>query len=291
MKKDEVIKLIEEKGDTSYVVRTEADDKTFLENYGKSVLEKELDPAISKVHNQYDDDLEKIFGKRKKPGEKTYNFMKSEFQGWKERADKVEQLETEIESLKKGSPEVEAKLREIKTLQGQINDLKKDYETKIDQMSKQNLRNNVKAEIERGLMGLKIKAGIPESMQKIYVDSVINELSEHAEIRDGKIVFLDEKGVALRDPSTMAPYTAESLLKERMKDVIDTGRMVKGPGIGNDEPFKKDGKVNVILPDHVKNRVELGEYLVKELGIKRNTKEYMEAYAELGKELPAFPKK
>lgn len=290
MKKDEVIKLIEEKGDTSYVVRTEADDKTFLENYGKSVLEKELDPAIAKVHNQYDEDLFELFGERKKPGEKTYKFMKDKVRSIKDRADRVEQLETEIESLKKGSPEVEAKLREIKSLQGQMDKLKQDYEGKITEMSRQNLKNNVKAEIERGLLGLKIKSGIPESMKQLYVDKIIDDLAGNAEIRDGKIVFLDSEGKALRDPQTMAPYTAESLLKEKMKDVIDTGREIKGPGIN--EPEKdKEGKLNIILPDYVTSRQRLGEYLVKELGIKNTTPEYRQAYADLGKSLPAFDKK
>lgn len=285
MKKEEIIKFIEEKGDTSYVIRTEDDDKKFLENYGKSVLEKELDPAISKVHNQYDDDLEKIFGERKKPGEKTYNFMKDKFKTWKEKAERVENLEGEIETLKKGSPEVESKLREIKSLQGQMDKLRQDYEGKITEMSKQNLKNNVKSEIERGLLGLKVKPGIPEAMKQLYVDKIIDDLAANAEIRDGKVVFLDGEGKALRDPSTMAPYTAEALLKERMKDVIDIGHQVKGPGI--QDPVRKDtnGELNIILPDNIRTKVQLGDYLVKELGIKNTTKEYRDAYAKYSKGL------
>lgn len=292
MKKEEVLKFIEEKGDTSYIVRTETDDKAFLENYGRSVLEKELDPAIGKIHTQYDDDLEKIFGKRKKPGEKTYNFMKSEFQSWKEKADRVEQLETEIEGLKKGSPDLESKLREIKSLQNQLNELKANHEKELAGLAKQNLRNNVKSEIERGLMGIKIKSGIPEAMQKVYVDTIINELSDNAEIRDGKIVFLDKEGKAMRDPATMAPYTAEALLKDRMKDVIETGRKVEGVGIT--EPIKKeDGKtkLNVLLPESVKSREQLSKWLVEELGIKNHTQEYRELYHEYGKDLPVVIKK
>lgn len=285
MKKEEIIKFIEEKGDTSYVIRTEDDDKKFLENYGKSVLEKELDPAISKVHNQYDDDLEKIFGERKKPGEKTYNFMKDKFKTWKEKADKVESLEGEIETLKKGSPEVESKLREIKSLQGQMDKLKQEYEGKITEMSKQNLKNNVKSEIERGLLGLKVKSGIPEAMKQLYVDKIIDDLAANAEIRDGKVVFLDGEGKALRDPSTMAPYTAEALLKERMKDVIDTGHQQKGPGLPDPMQKGPNGELNIILPDNIRTKVQLGDYLVKELGIKNTTKEYRDAYAKYSKDL------
>ena len=102
------------------------------------------------------------------------------------------------------------------------------------------------------------------------------------------LTALDAEGKALRDHQTMAPFTAESILRERMKDVIETGRKVEGPGI-KDPVEKENGKtkLNVALPDF-KSRAELGEYLVKELGIKNHTQEYRELYAEYGKELPAF---
>lgn len=292
MKKEEISKKLEsDRGDTEFVLRTLDEEKTFLENYGKSVLEKELAPAVSGIHNQYDDDLEKIFGKRKKPGEKTYNFMKAEFSALKDKADRVDQLETEIESLKKGSPEVDAKIREIKNLQGEIEKIRHDYDNRITEMSKQNLRNNVKAEIERGLLGIKIKSGIPEAMTKIYVDNIVSELSENAEIREGKIIFLDKDKQALRDPKTMLPYTAEALLKDRMKDVIDTGRKQDGPGLPPDvNPVikDKDGKfqINFVLPDSVKDKAQLGDYLIKELGLKRASPEYREAYAKFSVDLP-----
>ena len=40
MKKDEVLKFIEEKGDADFVIRTGEEDKTFLENYGKKIEEE-----------------------------------------------------------------------------------------------------------------------------------------------------------------------------------------------------------------------------------------------------------
>jgi hypothetical protein len=87
----------------------------------------------------------------------------------------------------------------------------------------------------------------------------------------------------------MAEYTAEEIILERLpKDVIDTGRTVKGPGMTEG---KKPDTSNVLLPDFVTSRQKLGEYLVKELGIKNTTDEYRKLYAELGKELPAFDKK
>lgn len=291
MKKDELLKKLEsDKGDTDYILRTQDEEKTFLDNHKATILEKELDPAVSKIHTQYDDDLFSLFGIRKKPGEKTYKFMKDQFSSLKEKADRVEALESEISELKKGSPDDAKRLKEIKDLQDQLKRLKDDHEAELGKIGKQNLKNSVKSEIERGLMNLKLKPGIPDSMKQIYIDTIINELSENAEFRDGKVVFLDKEGKALRDPQTMAPFTAEALLKDKMKDVIDAGRKVEGPGIGSELPKDKNGKVNLdfVLPGDVKDKAQLGDYLVKELGIKRGSKEYTEAYGKYSTTLP-FP--
>ena len=290
MKKEDVLKFVEEKGDTSFVIRTEDDDKKFLENYGKSVLEKELDPAISKIHNQYDDDLEKIFGKRKKPGEKTYNFMKSEFATWKERSEKVAELEAEIAELKKGSPDDATRLKEIKALQDELRRMKEDHHKEIETVRRGNDELLIRKDIQKAVAAIKRKPGIPDVIWDSYIEKITDDLIKNAEIRDGKTVFLDAEKKAMRSKATMAEYTAEEIILERLpKDVIDTGRTVKGPGM-TDTKTKPDTS-NVVLPDFVTSRQKLGEYLVKELGIKNTTDEYRKLYAELGKELPAFDKK
>jgi hypothetical protein len=291
MKKEEILKKLEsDKGDTDYILRSQDEEKAFLENHKSTVLEKELDPAVSKIHNQYDDDLFDLFGKRKKPGEKTYNFMKSEFKNLKEKAEKVDLLEGEIAKLKEGNPDDAKRLKEIKDLQIQLTKLKEEHESELNKLGKQNIENSVRKEIEIARASLKIKAGIPEAVLQAYTENVISELCKNAEVRDGKSVFLDKEGKALRDPQTLNPFTAEALLKERMKDVIDTGRKIEGPGIGKEIPKDDKGKLQIARPDSITSRQKLGDYLVKELGIKRNTKEFDEAYAEYGKDLPAYDK-
>lgn len=290
MKKDDVLKFIEEKGDTSFIIRTEDDDKKFLENYGKSVLEKELDPAISKIHTQYDDDLEKIFGKRKKPGEKTYNFMKSEFQSWKEKAERAAELESEIAELKKGSPDDATRLKEIKALQDELKRMKDDHTKEIEHVRRSNDEMLIRKDIQKAVAGIKRKPGIPDVIWESYIEKISDDLIKNAEIRDGKTVFLDAEKKALRNKATMAEYTAEEIILERLpKDVIDTGRKVNGPGL-KEEKGKPD-TTNVLLPDTVTSRQKLGTYLSEELGIKSTTEEYRKLYAELGKDLPAFDKK
>jgi hypothetical protein len=292
MKKEEIIKKLEsDKGDTDYILRSQDEEKTFLENHKADVLEKELDPAVAKIHTQYDEDLFSLFGTRKKPGEKTYKFMKDQFNTLKDKADKVDQLESEIAKLKDGNPDDAKRLKEIKDLQDQLRKLKEDHDAELTKIAKQNLKSNVRSEIERAYMNLKIKPGIPDSMKQVYLDTIINELSENAEVREGKTVFLDKDGKALRDNATMAPYTAEALLRERMKDVIDTGRKQEGPGIGEKIEMNEKGAPIITRPTHITTRQALGDYLVKDLGIKRNTEEFRKAYEEYGKDLPVYDTK
>ena len=65
MKRDEVLKTIESKGDIDYVVRTAEEEKTFLENYGKKIEEEVIPSKISDLHNRYDEDVFSVTGLKK----------------------------------------------------------------------------------------------------------------------------------------------------------------------------------------------------------------------------------
>ena len=79
MKKEDILKTLEsDKGDTDYVLRSTKEEHTFLENYKTSVIEAEFDPQTSKIYKGIDDDIFEVIGKRKKPTEKTYDFLKTE---------------------------------------------------------------------------------------------------------------------------------------------------------------------------------------------------------------------
>ena len=67
MKKDEVLKFIEEKGDADFIIRTGDEDKTFLENYGKKIEEEVIPSKISELHNRYDEDVFTVTGMKKNP--------------------------------------------------------------------------------------------------------------------------------------------------------------------------------------------------------------------------------
>lgn len=281
MKKEDVLKKLESDNGSEYFLRSDVEEKSFLDNYTQKILDEKVPPEIKKKLDEYDNLISDTIGK-KKTGQKTTDFIREQFTELKTSAGRVSELETEIADLKKGKPD-DAKLQEIKDLQKEIKRIKLQHEEELTTFAKQSQHSLIKADIERGLMDLKIKKDIPESVRQVYVNQIIDDLAKSAEMRDNQIVFLDGEKKALRNPATMAPYTAKELLAEKMKDLIDTGHQQQGIKLPKDMPIvskDKDGKtvLNVTMPDNIRSKDEWGEYLVKELGLKRNTKDYFEAF-------------
>ena len=293
MKKADIIKKLEsEQGDTDYVLRTSTEEQTFLENHKTSVIESELPKKVGEIHTQYDNDLFELFGERKKGDQKTYHFLKEKFGSLKAKADKVTTLETEIAELRKGNPTDTTRLAEIRELQNTITTLKNTHDKELADVLKNAQKLNIESDIKSARGSLKFKKEIPADAIDVYVNNVVAELSANAEFRDGKAIFLDpDTKTPRRNPATMVPYTAAELLAERMKSMIDTGIHQPGPGIKpGEKPVNKtaDGKfqVNFVRPATVSSLQKLGEYLIKEQGLKSTTPEYREAYKQLAEGLP-----
>jgi hypothetical protein len=293
MKKQDIISRLEsDKGDTDYVLRTATEEQSFLENHKNSIIETELPKKVSEIHTHYDDDVFQILGKRKRGDQKTYDFVKEEMAALKLSATKAEKLEQEIAELRKGNPGTEKAKAEIKELEDKIAALNLTHEQELNNLRMKMQGVSVSAEVTAALGGLKIKSTIPKSAIDVYVNSITSELTKNAEIRDGKMVFLDPATkTPLRNPTTLIPYSTSDLVAEKMKEFIDAGIQQKGPGIDPTKPpvtKDKDGKaiLNFTRPATVTSREKLGDWLVKEQGLKRTSPEYRSAYAELSEGLP-----
>lgn len=292
MKKEDIIKKLESAGDTDFVLRTLAEEQAFLENHKKSVIESELPLKVSEIHTQYDNDLFELFGERKKGDQKTYHFLKEKFGALKGKAEKVASLESEIAELRKGNPTDATRLAEIKELQNTLAALKSNHEKELVTVMKNAQKLNIESEIKSAKGSLKFKKEIPTDAIDVYFNNVVSELSANADFRDGKAIFIDpQTQTPRRNPATLEPYSAAELLAERMKSMIDTGHQQPGPGIKpGEKPVVKaaDGKfqVNFTLPATVTSKQKLGEYLIKEQGLKSTTPEYREAYKQFAANLP-----
>lgn len=294
MKKDEVLKFIEEKGDADFIIRTGDEDKMFLENYGKKIEEEIIPSKISELHNRYDEDVFTVTGMKKNPTEKTYDFVKRVLASYKTDAEKSGTLVKEIADLKKQiadgtgdrktHDDLEAVQKAYKELQEakdkEIGTLKSDYD-----------KYKIRSEIMSATSGMVFKKGIPESVVSAYVNQVVNDLTGISSFQDGKLVFVKD-GVPMRNTfNALNPYTAKELVEERLKDIRETGKLSPGgPDISKEiiKEYDKSGKilkVAMVIPDSVKNKQELSKHLISQ-GLLRGTEEYNLAYKEYSQNLP-----
>ena len=294
MKKDEVLKYVESQGDADFIIRTETEEKTFLENYGKKIEEEQIPSKISELHNRYDEDIFSVIGQRKNPTEKTYEFTKRVLGDLKTKAEKAEAIEKEMNSLRQQIKEGgnDKLLLDLENMKKAYQELEENKTSEITRVKTDFEKFKIQNELLSASSGLNFKKGIPEAATKALLNQAISELSQIASRQEDKLVFLNKDGAPLRNAhNALNPYTAEELLKERLKDVLDTGKKAEGgPDLNNEiiKEFDKSGKlikIALVIPDSVKSKVDLSEYLVKS-GLLRGTQEYHEAYKEYSKALP-----
>lgn len=293
MKKDELLKYVESQGDKDFVIRTAEEEVNFLANHAKEVEEKLIPEKISKLHSQYDDDVYSVTGLRKAATEKTYDFVKRVLSSLKTDAEKAKSLESEMATLKdqiakgKGNEQV---LADLEAVRKQYNELKESKEQEITKLRTEQDKFRAETQI-RAAIPVNIKKGLPEDAVKALTEQAVSHLISIAQLQDGKLVFV-ENGVIKRNPhNKLEPYTAQELLSEQLKNIIDTGRKLPGgPDLNSEVTYEKDKngkitKVAMIVPDSVRTKEDLSKYLVS-AGLLRGTQEYMAAYSQYSNALP-----
>lgn len=295
MKKDEVLKFIEEKGDADFIIRTGDEDKTFLENYGKKIEEEVIPTKISELHNRYDEDVFAVTGLKKNPTEKTYDFVKRVLASYKSDAEKSGTLAKEIADLKKqiadGTGDKKT-LQDLEAMQKAYNELQATKDKEITDLKTDYDKYKIRSEIMSATSGMTFKKGIPESVINAYMNQVVNELTGIASYQDGKLVFMKD-GVPMRNTfNALNPYTAKELVEERLKDIRETGKTASGgPDISKeivkefDKTSGKLTKIALVIPDSIKNKQDLSKYLISQK-LLRGTEEYNLAYKEYSSNLP-----
>jgi len=283
MKKEEALKLINESDSDDWHVATQVDHETFLNNFE----ETKIAPKISELHNKYDEDIHSVLGVRKNADEKTYDFLKRTLSEMKEQRDervqKIENLEKAVKDTT-GKEALEQAQRELESIKSKHNNALKQWEEERQQLEGSTLTMKINHELDKGLTGLVFKDAklVPEDVRNIHIDVVKSELAKIAEFVDGKMVFKNDKGEIIRD-AKLNPLGPQEILKERLKAILNEGRIQSGPGIKENEPLieTKDGKIDVtlVVPDTVKTNQDLMTFML-ESGLKRGTKEFSVAYAK-----------
>ena len=279
-----IAKVTEGKGE--FHVSTIEEHESFLSNLKDTdIFREQINGRVSEIHQHYDDDFFALTGKRKAQDEKTYDFIKKEVKALQTNA---EELVTKRDELQKAVDDKSGS-ETIELLKGQVETLKKKYDTykdesdlKYGELEKSGVQMRILNEFDRAMTGMKFKdaAIIPEDVRKAMINNAKTELAKQADYVDGKLVFRDsEKKIMYNDQAVL--ITAEDILTEKLKSVIDQGR--KSTGVDIEDEIKKDddGKivVNITLPESVKTNADLTAHLMS-LGMKRDSEEYRAAYAK-----------
>lgn len=223
----------------------------------------EIGKKIGELYRQLDTTIDTSTGIARNGDEKTYNYLEraiKELKGGMPNADEMKgkiktltEEKTRLEALiSEGSKDTETAqlLNQAKAELKSTKDLYLGLQTKFDEQAKTHKTElfglRVENELTNALNGLKFKAEIPANVTKTFVNAAISKIKglnpDYVdEVNGGKrLVFRDANGVAISNPTNLAPYTAAELLGNELKDIIavkgakGTGTQVDGGGSNND---------------------------------------------------------
>lgn len=265
-----------------------------------------INTKIGELHGRYDEDVKSVTGIEKSSGEKTYDYVKRVLADLKTKsvgATKLQSYENEIATLKsqiangKGDEAIRQQLRdaqaELATLKTQYEVDKQTWGSKEKEFTDKITGIEIDSNFEKAVAGLKFRAGYPESVQRTLLSSAKSAIlgaykPDWVEANGQRImVFRDKNGEILRNKSnSLNPYTADELISEQLKEVIDNGRIITGAGTqgqGNGQ----SGSAEVFNIAGAKTQVEADEIIVKylmQIGETRGSGSFAEKQKKLRQE-------
>jgi hypothetical protein len=228
---------------------------------------------------------------------------------------KLEENEAKLKEVEKGGGDnvlLTEKNNQIKALQQQITDIKKEHDTKIkevtDNMFSQKYESNMSQVIDA------IKKDLRDDIDPKLLDDIIsNRIRKFKEDHDvveveGQLVFKDKKtGTPRLNKQDGKHNSLSELLGEQFADLkkpaaggggaggsgSGSGKPPAGgaPPAGGTPPAGDPAWKGQKRPDTVKNKVQLTDWLKKDLKLDESTKDFSEAFKHHGvgadgKELP-----
>ena len=223
----------------------------------------EIGKKIGELYRQLDTTIDTSTGIARKGDEKTYNYLERAIKELKGGMPNVDEMKGKIKTLTdektrlealiaEGSKDTETAqlLNQAKAELKSTKDLYLGLQTKFDEQAKTHKSElfglRVENELTNALNGLKFKAEIPANVTKTFVNAAISKVKglnpDYVDDVNGgkRLVFRDANGVAISNPTNLAPYTAAELLGNELKDIIaikgakGTGTQVGGGGSNND---------------------------------------------------------
>ena len=223
----------------------------------------EIGKKIGELYRQLDTTIDTSTGIARNGDEKTYNYLERAIKELKGGMPNVDDMKGKIKTLTEEKTRLEALIAEgskdtetaklLNQAKAELKSTKDLYiglQTKLDEQAKTHKTElfglRVENELTNALNGLKFKAEIPANVTKTFVNAAISKVKglnpDYVDDVNGgkRLVFRDSNGVAISNPTNLAPYTAAELLGNELKDIIaikgakGTGTQVDGGGSNND---------------------------------------------------------
>lgn len=216
--------------------------KEIITNRAESIYQEKITGEVSKIHSQYDSDMETILGEKPSTLE----------DGTKEKTyDKIKGLYTELKTLREQKESL-SKDNAIKALNDQIEELKKNgggshwektFNTEKEKWTternslNERLKNaetqqtvfQKKTDIESALRGFKWREDVPESARKALINVAVDQMVKQSKIENGRVIYLDDNGAQINDVEYKAE-SAKGVLMRSLKDIIHNENRGGGGG-------------------------------------------------------------
>lgn len=281
-----------------------------IETLSKNDEERVITTKIGEYHGMLEKDVKEATGIDKSDGEKSYEYTKRVLKELKEKSTGSSELQTQIDGYKTKVADLEKKIREGNTDEAVKQQLK-DTETRLAALQEKydedklgwtekekgfntQLRDNVvNGHFSAALSKLKFQDQYPEGVQKTLVDSakasILGQYTPDFVAVNGsdqkELIFRDKDGNPVYNKAdSLKPHTAESLLREQLKDVLSGENKGGTGGKGG-----SGSKETVVITDiaSAKTQVQADEIIVKHLmqnGVARGTEEFATKQKELREE-------
>lgn len=284
-------------------VRTADQDKTFL----AANQQKAIDEAFQKRNQQLEDTVKEITGVDKaSPTEKYYDYFKRAMESKKVELATLQSRVTEYETKgASGNAVAEEYKKQVLQLQTRLKEAQDEYDKNLSSTKQEIFKTKFQSHLDTtvGKLKEKFRGDIaPEFIADIVRAKTYEFESQFTPKEvEGVIVFHDKSGQPVMNKKDGKPKNSEDILTELFGSYIDPKKAQGGAGSGGSggaggaggngggaaAPKWKEAKV----PETVKTKVQLTQWLNNDLKLTSDSKEFGEAFTTLsktpeGKELP-----
>ena len=272
-----------------YIVRTDEQESEFW----KKKEGDSIGSSLKKWSENLEAKIAEITKVERNTDEKSLDFLARAIGSLNEAH---ESTTSELETLRKSTSEGEGAAAEI---QKQFDTFKKAKEKeilelsgKVGDMKGQQFKNRVDLAVNEAMSKIRPTLKQDKDNEKMIEAAVQNEITNFysnvkAVDHQGGLIFHDSNDDPLLDKTNGNHLGAHDILSDRLGYLIDETRVQGGSGSkGKFNPDPNTNKFKLELPDNVKTKVQLTNYLANDKQLDPNSSDFNKYFNENGATLP-----